>query len=113
MLVDRNTTVEAHAGVRVPFFGQEIVMTTALARLALRTKAQVVPAFCYREGRKYIIRIHPPIAPETTGEPERDVETLMRKVAAIYEQHIRRHPDQWLLLSPVWPDGTAEPAAGA
>ena len=113
MLVDRNAEVEEHSGVRVPFFGQEIIMTTALARLALRTKAQIVPAFCYREGRKYVIRIHPPIAPDATGEQERDVATLMRKVAAIYEQHIRRHPDQWLLLSPVWPDGIAELASGA
>jgi KDO2-lipid IV(A) lauroyltransferase len=113
MLLDRNATVEEKSGVHVPFFGQDIVMTSALARLALRSKGLVVPAFCYREGGKYVIRIHAPIAPTATDEPERDVETLTRKVAAIYEQYIRHHPEQWLLLSPVWADSLAEPVAGA
>ena len=103
VMADRNVTV-SESGVRVPFFGEDALMSTALARLAIRSKALIVPAFCYREGRKYIVSIAPPITPTDSGHPERDIETLTRRIATIYEQYIGQHPDQWLLLSPVWPD---------
>ena len=109
MLADRNATVEEGAGIRIPFFGHNMTMSTAVARLALRSKAPIIPCFCYREGRKYIVRIEQPIIPIISNELERDIEALMQKIADVYEQIIRQHPDQWLLLSPVWP----EPEAGA
>ncbi len=104
VLADRNANVEGNSGIRVPFFGEDMVMSSAVARLALRSKALIIPCFCYREGRKYIVQIEPPITPTTSDQPEHDVETLTRKVAAIYEKYIQRHPEQWLLLSPVWQD---------
>jgi KDO2-lipid IV(A) lauroyltransferase len=104
LLADRNVTVEGNSGICVPFFGQDTLMSSAVARLALRSKALIIPCFCYREGRKYVVSIDQPIAPTATDHPEQDVETLTRKVAAIYEKYIGLHPDQWLLLSPVWPD---------
>jgi KDO2-lipid IV(A) lauroyltransferase len=110
VLADRNISVEGNSAVRVPFFGEDTVMSSAVARLALRSKALIVPCFCYREGRKYVVQIEPPITPTTSDQPEHDVETLTRKVAAVYEKYIQRHPEQWLLLSPVWADGVAAEA---
>ena len=107
VLADRNVSVEGNSGVQVSFFGHDTVMSSAVARLALRSKALIVPCFCYREGRKYIVQIEPPIAPTTSDQPEHDVATLTRTVAAVYEKYIQRHPEQWLLLSPVWQDGLA------
>ena len=104
VLADRNVGVEGNSGVQVSFFGHDTVMSSAVARLALRSKALIVPCFCYREGRKYIVQIEPPITPTTSDQPEHDVATLTRKVAAVYEKYIERHPEQWLLLSPVWAD---------
>ena len=109
VLADRNANVEGNSGIRVPFFGEDMVMSSAVARLALRSKALIIPCFCYREGRKYVVQIEPPITPTTSDQPEHDVETLTRRWAAIYKKYIQRHPEQWLLLSPVWQDGvTAE-----
>lgn len=108
LLADRNATVETTSGVCVSFFGQDTLMSSAVARLALRSKALIIPCFCYREGRKYVVSIDTPITATATDHPDQDVETLTRKVAAIYEKYIGRHPEQWLLLSPVWPE--PEPA---
>lgn len=105
VLADRNISVEGNSGVRVLFFGEDTIMSSAVARLALRSKALIIPCFCYREGRKYIVQIEPPITPTVTDHPQLDIETLTRKVAAVYEKYIGRHPEQWLLLSPVWQDG--------
>jgi KDO2-lipid IV(A) lauroyltransferase len=110
VLADRNVSVEGNSGVQVSFFGHDTVMSSAVARLALRSKALIVPCFCYREGRKYIVQIEPPITPTTSDQPEHDVATLTRKVAAVYEKYIERHPEQWLLLSPVWQDAVVAEA---
>jgi KDO2-lipid IV(A) lauroyltransferase len=104
VLADRNVTLDAAGSLRVSFFGEEALLSTAIARLALRSKALIVPAFCYREGRKYVVTIGTPITPGVTDQPEQDVATLTRRIAAVYEQMIGRHPEQWLLLSPVWPE---------
>lgn len=109
ILADRNAK---QAGIRVPFFGRPAVINTAIARLALRSGAVVVPAFCYREGAHYIVRIEPALNPP--GAPPPSVESLTRQIVATCEQYIRLHPDQWLLLTPVWDaPAAAQPAPPA
>ena len=108
ILADRNAK---HAGIPVPFFGKPAVINTAIARLALRSGAVVVPAFCYREGTQYIVRIEPALNPP--GNPPPSLESLTRQIVATCEQYIRRHPEQWLLLTPVWDSAAAQPGTPA
>ena len=107
ILADRNAK---RAGIPVPFFGKPAVINTAIARLTLRSGAVVVPAFCYREGTQYIVRIEPALNPP--GCPPPSLESLTQQIAATCEQYIRRHPEQWLLLTPVWA-GAAQPPTPA
>ena len=108
ILTDRNAK---QAGIPVPFFGKPAVINTAIARLALRSGAVVVPAFCYREGARYVVRIEPVLNPP--GSPPPSLESLTQQIMATCEQYIRRHPEQWLLLTPVWDGAAAQPGVPA
>jgi lauroyl/myristoyl acyltransferase len=108
ILADRNAK---QAGIAVPFFGRPAVINTAIARLALRSGAVVVPAFCYREGTQYIVRIEPALNPP--GSPPPSLESLTQQIAATCEQYIRLHPEQWLLLTPVWAGAAPQPGTPA
>ncbi|HMA36069.1 MAG TPA: hypothetical protein VKY74_16520 [Chloroflexia bacterium] len=92
LLVDRNPQP---TGIAVPFCGRTLTMSPAAARLARRSGALLVPAFCWRAGARYIVRVEPAL-------PAADVETVTRQIAAVCERYIRRDPAQWLLLTPGW-----------
>lgn len=100
ILADRN--VEQH-GVEIPFFGDIAVIPTGPARLAMQTKAIIVPCFCVRLGNeRYSVEVDEPIVPVRTGDTDADAERIMKQVIAAYERHIGAHPSQWVLFKPVW-----------
>ena len=110
LLPDRNMD---RSGVVIPFFGDDTVVATGLAKMALRARVPVVPGFCYRTGRnRYAVFFTPPIYPPTEGDDTERVTTLTRAVFAVIEKQIARYPEQWTLLQPVWPDAPCPPDPG-
>jgi KDO2-lipid IV(A) lauroyltransferase len=73
ILVDQNTTRDE--GVFVNFFGIPAATTPAIATLALRTGAAVVPGFLIwdRKIRKHRLHFDPPMEMISTGDPARDI----------------------------------------
>jgi KDO2-lipid IV(A) lauroyltransferase len=68
------------------------------ARLAAAAGAPILPVFTLREGEGYRVCIEAPIRVETEGEEA----AAMRRLVAIFEGYVRRHPEQWLMVRPFW-----------
>jgi KDO2-lipid IV(A) lauroyltransferase len=112
ILMDTNMTPPQ--GVFVPFFGTEACTATALARIALKTNAAVLPGFLVwepteRDGRgRYVLHFGPELALSRTADPEQDIVAATALCTATIESWIRRYPDQWLWVHRRWktrPDG--------
>ncbi|TMA69732.1 MAG: lipid A biosynthesis acyltransferase [Deltaproteobacteria bacterium] len=99
---DQNST--RGLGVFVDFFGVPASTNAGLARIALRTDAPIVPAFIVREGRSARHRVHvlPIMQVERTGDPRADVVRNTQRFSAVFEDMVRRHPEQWLWMHKRW-----------
>jgi Kdo2-lipid IVA lauroyltransferase/acyltransferase len=101
-------------GVQVDFFGAPAVVSAAPARIALRTRAWVVPAVVLRGPEDDLI-VRPIIDISLrdytpTGDEVRDVRELTALIMHSMEKTIREHPEQWFIFRRMWADGVAAPA---
>ena len=93
--------------VTVDFLGAPAEVSSAPARIALRTGAWVVPSMVLRgPDRDTLIRpivdIHS-IRYEPTGDEEHDVTELTRQIMVALEDWVRAYPEQWFIFRRVWP----------
>jgi KDO2-lipid IV(A) lauroyltransferase len=100
VLADRDVSGN---GRPVPFFGERAKLPTGVVELALRTQLPLLPITILRTsaGRVRVV-VDPPIALVRTGDRQADVAAGMRVLAGALEVSIKRAPDQWFALSPVW-----------
>jgi KDO2-lipid IV(A) lauroyltransferase len=85
------------SGMAVPFFGHQAFATSALAMLALRTGAPIVPGFGFLESDgSWRVVVEPEVPVVRTGDLRADSQRIMADCTAILEKWIRRHPEQWL-----------------
>jgi KDO2-lipid IV(A) lauroyltransferase len=100
--IDQNST--RGLGVFVDFFGVPASTNAGMARIALRTDAPIVPAFIVREGRSARHRVHvlPILEVERTGDLIEDVRRNTQRFTAVFEEMVRRYPDQWLWMHKRW-----------
>lgn len=102
ILMDTNMTPPQ--GVFVPFFGVPACTATAMARIALRSDAAVIPGFLLWEAseRKYVLRFGPQIELVRTGDAQADIVANTALFTAVTESYIRRYPEQWLWVHRRW-----------
>ena len=105
---DQNST--RNLGVFVDFFGVPASTNAGIARIGLRADAPIVPVFIVRQGSSahHLVHILPIIFPEHTGDPKADVLRTTERLSAIFEDMVRRYPEQWLWVHKRWktrPDG--------
>ncbi len=100
MLMDQN--VGWRKGVFVEFFGRRACTNKAMALLAMKTGAAVVPILTAREGDAYRVKWGPEIPLIKTGDKTRDVEENTRQYNNVIEAFIRQYPDQWLWMHQRW-----------
>jgi len=104
ILVDQK--VQPEEAVVVPFFGRPARTTPALARLAARTDAAVVPVFCRPDDRRghgfYQLEFGKPIIVSELPIAEREVEPLTERYMSITENAIRARPELWLWMHDRW-----------
>jgi Kdo2-lipid IVA lauroyltransferase/acyltransferase len=100
--IDQNST--RGLGVFVDFFGVPASTNAGMARIALRADAPIVPAFIVREGRSARHRVYvlPILQVERTGDPVEDVRRNTERFTQVFEEMVRRHPDQWLWMHKRW-----------
>ncbi len=90
-------------GVWIDFFGKKAPSTPALAVLAMRTGAPVVPVFMIRNGhRKHRLLIQNPLQLASTGDIKKDVEINTQLMNQTLESMIRQYPDQWFWVHRRW-----------
>jgi KDO2-lipid IV(A) lauroyltransferase len=111
ILIDQH--IHGADAVPVDFFGRPAATTAALATLALRTGAPLVPAFAIPlpDGRCRLVYEHPvEVPPATSAEP---VLELTQRCTDVLEMYVRRFPHLWLWMHRRWRDlPPSEPVAG-
>jgi KDO2-lipid IV(A) lauroyltransferase len=107
IMIDQHTH-DADA-VAVDFFGRPAATTSALAAMALRTGAPVIPVFALPlpDGRFRMVYEHPVERPPAdAADPAR---ALMQRCTDVVEMYVRRQPHMWLWLHRRWRLAEGEP----
>jgi KDO2-lipid IV(A) lauroyltransferase len=100
ILLDQS--VDWYEGVFVDFFGRRTCTNQAMARIALKTGAPVVPVVLIREEHGFTAAFLPEIPLVRTGDAIKDVETNTENYNRAIESIIRKHPDQWFWVHRRW-----------
>ncbi|MFQ5510705.1 MAG: lysophospholipid acyltransferase family protein [Candidatus Krumholzibacteriia bacterium] len=103
ILIDQHTRV---SGVYVPFFSRPAHTPVAVAKLALKTGATILPIAIYMTERgKHVIRILPAIEDPPRGEnADRKAEIITEHCSRAVEDLIRYDPKQWVWFHRRWRD---------
>lgn len=102
ILMDTNMTPPQ--GVFADFFGIPACTAVGIARVALHTDAAVVPAFTIWDPvlRKYRVEFAQAVKLVRTGNDEADAVTNTAVFNRIFEDYVRKYPDQWLWVHRRW-----------
>jgi KDO2-lipid IV(A) lauroyltransferase len=100
VLIDQH--ILGHDAIYVDFFNRPAATTSAVAALALRTGASVVPLFALPlgGGRFRMIYEHPVEPPAATSEhPLRE---FTQRCTDVLEMYVRKNPELWLWMHRRW-----------
>jgi KDO2-lipid IV(A) lauroyltransferase len=100
VLIDQH--IQPADAVSVDFFNRPAATTAALATLALRTGAPLIPVFALPlpGGRLRLVYEHPvPLPPADSPDPVRE---LTQRCTDVLEMYVRRHPHLWLWMHRRW-----------
>jgi KDO2-lipid IV(A) lauroyltransferase len=102
LLIDQH--IHTPDAVYVDFFGRPAATTSALAALALRTGAPVVPVFALPlPGGRYRLVYEHPVDPPQADTPDA-VREFTQRCTDVLEMYVRRHPELWLWMHRRWRD---------
>jgi Kdo2-lipid IVA lauroyltransferase/acyltransferase len=96
--------LDVRDGVFVDFFGKPACTSDGVARIAMATRAPVVPAFMVREGHtaRHRITVLPMLEMAASRDREECVHENTQRMTAAIETMIRRHPDHWNWIHRRW-----------
>jgi Kdo2-lipid IVA lauroyltransferase/acyltransferase len=102
ILIDQH--IQTSEAVVVDFFNRPAATTSAVAALALRTGAPIVPVFAVRlPGGRYRMIYEHPVEPPPADHPDA-VRELTQRCTDVLEMYVRRHPHNWLWMHRRWRD---------
>ena len=105
VLLAADTGFEASSGGALyPFLDGQAPFLNWPARLALASKAPILPCVVVRdENDRYRLEIDPPIFPDEGSPDEGDgVDGMMARLLRVFERYVVRYPDQWLIIHRYW-----------
>lgn len=107
VLIDQH--MHSPDAIWVDFFQRPAATTSAVAALALRTGAPVVPVFALPlpGGRYRMIYEHPVEPPR--GEGPEAIHEFTQRCTDVLEMYVRRHPELWLWMHRRWRDAPVVP----
>ena len=106
LLADRDVT---GTGLPVTLHGRATTMPAGPARLALSTGAALVPASVWYGRREVRVRLHEEIVAPPGADRRHRAAAMTQALADVFTDAIRRHPQDWHVLQPVWPPTGAPP----
>jgi KDO2-lipid IV(A) lauroyltransferase len=100
VLIDQH--IQPRDAVYVDFFDRPAATTAAIAALALRTGAPVVPCFALPlgTGRYRMVYEHPIEPPQ--AESADAIREFTQRCTDVLEMYVRRHPELWLWMHRRW-----------
>lgn len=97
---DRDFTAN---GIVLDFFGKAALLPEGAAAFSLKTGASIVPGFMLRnKDDSFTLSIEKPLEFTPTGNKDRDLRELILTYKVIFEDYIRRFPDQWYMFRKFW-----------
>jgi KDO2-lipid IV(A) lauroyltransferase len=112
LLIDQH--IQSGDAVIVDFFNRPAATTSALAALALRTGARVIPVFALPlPGGRYKMVYEHAVEPLQTPheDPQEAIREFTQRCTDVLEMYVRRYPHLWLWMHRRWRD--LEPAAAS
>jgi KDO2-lipid IV(A) lauroyltransferase len=102
VLIDQH--INTADAVMVDFFDRPASTTSAVAALALRTGAPVIPVFAVptKNGRYRMIYEHP-VEPPPPDSPDA-LKEFTQRCTDVLEMYVRRYPHLWLWMHRRWRD---------
>ena len=90
-------------GIVVDLFGKPTHFPEGPAALSLITGAPLVPGFMLRNpDDSFTLRIEKPVEFYPSGDRSRDLVKLIKIYKNIFEDYIRKYPEQWYVFRPFW-----------
>jgi KDO2-lipid IV(A) lauroyltransferase len=102
ILIDQH--IQTTDAVYVDFFNRPAATTSALAAVALRTGAPVVPVFALPQpgGRFRMVYEHA-VEPPSGDDPDA-IRAFTQRCTDVLEMYVRRYPELWLWMHRRWRD---------
>jgi len=91
-----------YEGIFINFFGRRACSNSGMARLALRSKAPVVPLFIRRTEYGFKAVWLPELTFIETGDKRKDLEENTQQYNSVIESMVRQYPDQWFWVHQRW-----------
>ncbi len=92
-------------GWTIKFFGKEIDFPAGPVVMAMKSGAALIPAFVLKQSDgRYFGVLEEPISLELKGNRDETIKKNIGKTARVFENYIRKYPDQWYCPDPI--DGT-------
>jgi len=108
VLIDQH--IQTADAVYVDFFNRPAATTSALAALALRTGAPVIPVFALPlPGGRFRMVYEHAVDPPRADHPDA-LRDFTQRCTDVLEMYVRRYPGLWLWMHRRWRD--VDPAAG-
>ena len=113
MMIDQH--IQDRSAVIVEFFNRPASTTSAIAALALRTGAPIIPVFALPQpGGRYRMIYEAPIEPPPDDDPD-PIRTYTQRCTDLLEMYVRRYPELWLWMHRRWrvPIGSESDGTGS
>jgi KDO2-lipid IV(A) lauroyltransferase len=106
ILIDQH--IMSRDAIYVDFFSRPAATTSAVAALALRTGAPVVPVFALPlPGGRYRLIYEHPVEPPAADAPDA-IREFTQRCTDVLEMYVRRNPELWLWMHRRWRDDAPE-----
>ena len=100
MMIDQH--MQDRSAVTIDFFNRPASTTSAIAALALRTGAPIIPVFALPlPGGRYRMVYETPVEPPAADDPD-PIRTYTQRCTDVLEMYVRRYPDLWLWMHRRW-----------
>jgi len=110
VLIDQH--IQTADAVYVDFFNRPAATTSALAALALRTGAPVIPVFALPlPGGRFRMVYEHAVDPPRADDPDA-LRDFTQRCTDVLEMYVRRYPGLWLWMHRRWRDADTVPAHG-
>jgi KDO2-lipid IV(A) lauroyltransferase len=105
VLIDQH--IMSRDAIYVDFFERPAATTSAVAALALRTGAPVVPVFALPLGRGRYRMVYEHAVEPPGGDSADPIREFTQRCTDVLEMHVRRRPELWLWMHRRWRDNGA------